>query len=35
MKKKPTDYFKGEIKVDDKVVSDIYGSYMGFIEFNG
>eukprot|EP00831_Metopus_contortus_P013367 TRINITY_DN15418_c0_g1_i2.p1 TRINITY_DN15418_c0_g1~~TRINITY_DN15418_c0_g1_i2.p1 ORF type:complete len:245 (+),score=47.34 TRINITY_DN15418_c0_g1_i2:182-916(+) len=34
-KKKPQDYFRGEIKKDGEVVSTIYGSYMGFLEFDG
>jgi hypothetical protein len=31
---KSTDFFKGKIKQDDEVVSKIYGSYMGFCEFD-
>ncbi len=31
---KPTDYFQGEIKVNGSRVSKIYGSYMGFIQFD-
>ena len=34
MKKKPTDYFSGEIKHKNKVVCYLYGSYLGFIEFD-
>ncbi|EGR27990.1 oxysterol binding, putative [Ichthyophthirius multifiliis] len=35
VKKKPSDYICGEIKVNDQTVSKCYGSYMGFIEFDG
>ncbi|EGR32781.1 oxysterol binding, putative [Ichthyophthirius multifiliis] len=35
VKKKPSDYISGEIKVNGKVVSTCYGSYLGFIEFDG
>lgn len=35
VKKKPTDYLQGEIKVNGKVVSTCIGSYLGFIEFDG
>lgn len=31
---KPTDYFQGDIKVNGARVSKIYGSYMGFIQFD-
>jgi len=34
VKKKPSDYFQGEIKLKNIVVSKVYGSYLGFIEFN-
>ena len=34
-KKKPTDYFQGEIKMQGEIISQIYGTYMGFIEFDG
>ena len=34
VKKKPTDYISGEIKVNNKTVSNCYGSYLGFIEFD-
>ncbi len=34
VKKKPSDYFKGFIKVKKDIVSEIYGTYMGFIEFD-
>jgi hypothetical protein len=34
VKKKPSDYFQGEIKLKNIVVSKIYGSYLSFIEFN-
>ena len=32
---RPQDYFTGTIKKDNKVVSNIYGTYLGFIEFDG
>lgn len=32
--RKPSDYFKGKIKKNDEVISKIYGSYMGFCEFD-
>ena len=35
VKKKPSDYFKGTISQNGKVLSEIYGSYMGFCEFDG
>lgn len=35
VKKKPSDYFDGEIKVNGQVKSKVYGSYLGFIEFDG
>ena len=34
-KKYPKDYFNGEIKCGEQVVSKIFGSYMGYIEFDG
>jgi hypothetical protein len=34
VKKRPTDYLSGTIKVNGKEVSKIYGTYMGFIEFD-
>lgn len=35
IKKKPTDYFDGNIVKDGKVCSKIYGTYLGFIDFDG
>jgi hypothetical protein len=35
VKKKPSDYIQGDIKVNGKVVSSCYGTYLGFIEFDG
>ncbi|EAS07563.1 oxysterol-binding protein (macronuclear) [Tetrahymena thermophila SB210] len=35
VKKRPTDFFEGEIKVKGKLCSKVYGSYLGFIEFDG
>ena len=35
IRKKPKDYFEGEIKKDGIVVSKIYGSFMGYIDFDG
>lgn len=35
VKKKASDYFQGEIKFKDQVVSQIYGTYLGYIEFDG
>ena len=32
---RPQDYFEGDIKKDGQVVSKIYGSYLGFTEFDG
>ncbi len=32
---RPQDYIKGEIKHNGKTVSTIYGSYVGFVEFDG
>lgn len=34
VKKKPSDYVSGTIKVKDKIISNIYGSYLGFMEFD-
>lgn len=34
VKKRPSDYLSGTIKVADKVVSKVYGTFMGFIEFD-
>ncbi len=34
MKGKPSDYFKGEIQKQGKLVSQIYGSYLAFVEFD-
>lgn len=34
VKKRPTDYLSGTIKVNDQVVSKCYGTYLGFIEFD-
>ncbi len=34
-KKRPLDYFVGEIAKDNKVVSKMYGTYMGYIDFDG
>jgi hypothetical protein len=33
--RKPTDYFKGKIKVKDQEICKIIGSYMGFCDFDG
>ena len=33
--KKGRDYFKGEIKKDGVVISNLTGTYMGYIEFDG
>jgi len=35
VKKKPSDYFQGEVKLKNIVVSKIYGTYCGYIEFGG
>ncbi|CAD8113109.1 unnamed protein product [Paramecium sonneborni] len=35
VKNKPTDYFEGEIKQGKTVLSKLYGSYMGFADFDG
>ena len=34
-KKYAKDYFKGEIKANGEVVSRVFGSYMGYIDFDG
>lgn len=34
-KKKPMDYFSGEISKDGKVVSKMHGNQMGYIDFDG
>jgi len=34
VKKKPTDYVEGEIKKAGKLSGKLYGSYMGFIEWD-
>jgi hypothetical protein len=34
-KKRPLDYFVGEIIKGDKVVSKMYGNQMGYIDFDG
>ncbi len=33
--KKPQDFFTGEIKKRGKTVNRIYGTYLGFLEFDG
>jgi hypothetical protein len=35
VKKKPSDYYEGEIIYKGKKVCSVYGSYCGFIEFDG
>ena len=35
VKKKPSDYFEGNIKLNNNIISKIYGSYMGFVEIDG
>lgn len=35
VRKKTQDFFTGQILKDDKVVSEIRGNYMGFIDFDG
>lgn len=35
VKKRPTDFLEGEIKVTGKVVSRVFGSYLGFLDFDG
>lgn len=35
VKGKPTDYFEGEIKKGKTTLSKLYGSYMGFADFDG
>ena len=32
---RPQDYFTGTIKFNEKVVSNITGTYMGYMEFDG
>lgn len=34
IKKKPSDYFDGNIVKDGKSCSKIYGTYLGFIDFD-
>lgn len=34
VKKKPSDYLAGTIKQHDRIVCNIQGTYMGFIEFD-
>ena len=34
-RKYPRDYFTGEIKRDGEVVSKIFGSFMGYVDFDG
>jgi len=34
VKGKPQDFFKGEVLKDGKVVSNIYGNYVGFLDFD-
>lgn len=34
VKNKPTDYMEGEIKSGKTVISKLFGSYMGFLEFD-
>ena len=34
-RKYPKDYFIGEIKKDSQVVSSLFGSYMGYVDFDG
>lgn len=35
LKNRVQDFLKGEIKVNGKKVSEIYGTYLGFLEFDG
>lgn len=35
MKRKPSDYIDGDIMFKNKSVAKLYGSYMGFLEFDG
>jgi len=35
VKKKTSDYFQGEIKLKNSVVSKVYGTYVGYMEFGG
>jgi len=34
VKKRPSDFLSGKITVNNTVVSNCYGSFMGFIEFD-
>jgi hypothetical protein len=34
VKNKPSDYFQGKITLEGEEVCNIYGSYMGFIDFS-
>jgi len=34
VKKKPSDYFEGDIKRNGQPISKIYGSYMSYVEFD-
>jgi hypothetical protein len=34
VKKKPTDYVDGDIKQGTKVLAKLYGSYLGFLEWD-
>lgn len=34
-KKKPSDFFSGHISMDGQQIFSVFGSYMGFIEFDG
>lgn len=35
VKKKPTDYFQGDILQNGKAISKVYGTYLGYIDFDG
>jgi len=35
VKGRPADYFKGEILKDGKVVSNLFGNYAGYLDFDG
>lgn len=35
VKKKQTDYFSGDIMEKGKVLSKVYGTYLGYIDFDG
>jgi hypothetical protein len=35
VKRKPSDYFQGEVIKDGNVVSNMYGTVVGYIEFDG